>query len=373
MKKLLIATDSFLPRLDGATSFLKEIIPRLEKEYEITVLCPDLGDIKEKFDVKFVRFRPSKFHAEDVILAVPDFSLIRTEVKKADIVWVQGFGTIGTFVFFSARKRNKKIALITHLIEWEIAPKGIKNKLMSSPVNLLVKFIMIRIYNQAKVIMVPSLEIMELLTLLGIRTPKRIVKMGIDTNKFSQPHNKAASKKRIGFSEKDFIIGYIGRLAYVKDLKTIFWAFRRLQKKYSNVKLLIVGGGREELINFFSNKEGITLTGAKDNVVPYYQALDVHVLASLYETANLSTMEAMSCSLPVIATRVGYIREYIKNGKNGYIFQKKDSYALYKKLNLLYNDSKKREEMGQQARKTVVQKFSWEKTVDEIKGVFEEL
>ena len=46
--KLLIASDAFIPRWDGVARFLYEIIPLL-KEYEITVVAPDYGEIENHF------------------------------------------------------------------------------------------------------------------------------------------------------------------------------------------------------------------------------------------------------------------------------------------------------------------------------------
>ncbi|MBD3283212.1 glycosyltransferase, partial [Candidatus Pacearchaeota archaeon] len=106
---------------------------------------------------------------------------------------------------------------------------------------------------------------------------------------------------------------------------------------------------------------------------PYYQAMDVHVLASLSETTSLSTLEAMSCGLPVLATPVGYIKEYIKDLNNGILIKKQDSYFLYRKLEFLMQDSQLRKELGENARQTVVKKFSWEHTVESILKVFDEL
>jgi len=48
MKKLLIATDGFLPRWDGISSFLNELIPRIEDDYQLTVIAPDLGELAPK-------------------------------------------------------------------------------------------------------------------------------------------------------------------------------------------------------------------------------------------------------------------------------------------------------------------------------------
>ena len=169
------------------------------------------------------------------------------------------------------------------------------------------------------------------------------------------------------------MIGHIGRLAHEKDLRTLFRAFRRLKSRYNDVLLLIVGEGREDIKSIFRNKEDVILAGGKDDVVPYYQALDVHALTSLTETANLSTLEAMSCGVAVVATPVGYVKEYVKDKKNGLLFNKKNSFSLYKKLELLKNSPELRKELGKNARKTVMEKFSWKNTVEKIKEVLEGL
>ena len=44
-RRLLITTDNFLPRWDGISRFLSEIIPRLKETYEITVIAPDYGHV----------------------------------------------------------------------------------------------------------------------------------------------------------------------------------------------------------------------------------------------------------------------------------------------------------------------------------------
>ena len=49
-----------------------------------------------------------------------------------------------------------------------------------------------------------------------------------------------------------------------------------------------------------------------------YSAADLFVLPTSYETFSLVCMEAMACSVPVLATRVGGIEDYLEDGVNGY-------------------------------------------------------
>ncbi|MCX8147121.1 MAG: glycosyltransferase, partial [Candidatus Woesearchaeota archaeon] len=72
---------------------------------------------------------------------------------------------------------------------------------------------------------------------------------------------------------------------------------------------------------------------------------------------------------PVIATDVGCIKEYIKDGKNGYLFEKGNYEMLVKKISKLLDNADLRKAIGLMARKTIAVKFSWEKTIRDIKGV----
>ena len=88
-QNLLIATDAFLPRWDGISRFLSEIIPRLSKKYNITILAPDFPGKTEKIDAKVIRFPLVDIELGDIRLAHPKISELKAEIKKADIVWTQ--------------------------------------------------------------------------------------------------------------------------------------------------------------------------------------------------------------------------------------------------------------------------------------------
>jgi glycosyltransferase involved in cell wall biosynthesis len=80
-------------------------------------------------------------------------------------------------------------------------------------------------------------------------------------------------------------------------------------------------------------------------------------------------MEAMSCGLAVVSTKVGNIKNYIKDNYNGIFFKKQDAYQLSKKIEYLLQDKERRISLGQNARKTIVQLYDWKKTAEEIKKV----
>ena len=109
-KRLLIATDNFLPRWDGIARFLSEIIPRLKDKFEITILAPDFGayDAGWGESVRIIKIPIAKMRFGDFNPAKIEYGMIKREVKRADIIFSQTIGPIGFPTILAARKRKKK-------------------------------------------------------------------------------------------------------------------------------------------------------------------------------------------------------------------------------------------------------------------------
>jgi len=374
MKKLLIATDAFLPRWDGISSFLNDTIPHIQDDFELSIVAPNLGKLPVKYKAKIHRFKTLKVRIGDnyyppIVNPFKLFSMIR----KADLVWVQGLAFRGIFSIIFSKILRKKVVFYNHMFEWEVYPSGQGIDLLKVPINLFVKFVSIILYNLCDTIIVPSLEHSELLSIMKIKSKKKVVHLGVNVKHYVPPVSKGDAKKKIGIDPDKFVVGFAGRVSLEKDPKTLYRAYMRFRKIFPGSMLLVAGGGRPDLERLFSKHEDIMFTGLKDDLAPYYQAMDVYVLPSLTETTSLTTMEAMATGLPVVVTPVGFIREYIDDGNNGLLFTKKNSYELYRKLAYLKENEKDRETLGKNARKTIVDKYTWEKTVTNLKKVLLEL
>ena len=374
-KKLLIATDSFLPRWDGVARFLNEIMPKLSDEYEITVIAPKFsGKLKDFKNIRVIRIPLSRIHVGDYIPAKFSIKKIINAVRYADIVWTQTIGPIGMPAILIARFLNKPIVAYIHSIEWDLFSKSIsqKNPFRNS-ISFFTKAATRYLYNKCSLLMVPSLEVAEILNWHRIKTKKRIVHLGTDTLKFSPPEDKSIAKRNIGIDPKHVIIGFSGRIGREKDIVTLYRAFLRLRKLYDKIILLIIGKGVQELRLMLESKKDIIVVEYAEDIVPYLQAMDIYVMPSLTETSSLSTMEAMSCGLAVVSTPVGYIKGYIKNDYNGLFFSKQNSYELSKKLAVLLDDKKLRVKIGENARKTIIEFYNWSKTTNGIEQALKEI
>lgn len=374
MKKLLIATDNFLPRWDGIARFLSEIVPKLSKDYHITILAPDYKGYhavhKDLGNIVVHRFRTFNFQIGDFPPAIPPLRKVKKYVKQADIIWVQTIGPIGYSTARCTKKLNKPLIAFTHSLEWELVSNAITGfflfrKILEKIIKRLVK----RIYNRCNLLIVPSQDTANKIKKAGIKKPMKVVGLGIDIEKFKPTINKAESKRKLKIDPKKIVISYIGRLGREKDLITLYRAFVQLLYKYKNILLLVVGDGIEGYKRMFSRRKEMLYVGPRSDVEKYYQATDIYVLPSLTETTSLTTMEAMACGCTALTTKVGAIPNYLINRYNGMFFPVRNSYVLRKKLEILIDNYKLRERLGTNARRTIKTQHTWGKTVEEIEDI----
>lgn len=365
--RLLITTDNFLPRWDGVARFLNEMMPRL-KGFEITVVAPDYGKIKAR-GFTLIQLPLSKKKFGSYVPAKYDYKKVEEEVKKADLVFNQTLGPIGVAGIRAAKKNSVPCVSFTHSLEWELFPRQIKNNLLKKFMIVFTKRFVRYFYNKCDALIVPSDITAEQLSWHGILTTKRIAQLGVDVQKF-KPGSKTAAREKLGLSKDEYIIGYHGRISNEKNLLKLLRAFIRIE--IPNKKLLIVGDGDESIKKKFRRKD-VTITGMKANVIPYLQVMDIYVLPSFTETTSLSVLEAMATGIPVISSKVGFVADYIRHGKNGFFFKVHNTHDLVKKIGQVHSLSHDELiSLKAAARSTVEKDFNWDSTARKIRKYLKE-
>ena len=171
-------------------------------------------------------------------------------------------------------------------------------------------------------------ELEDIRKLYGILDEKiKVIPPGVNLELF-RPMNKIESKKSLGLYDNNVIL-YVGRIDPIKGLYTLLDSVFNLNDSY-NIKLIIVGGElnkSQDLINLQNytadkNKSHIVdFVGIVDqsNLPIYYNAADLFLLTSYYESFGLSVLESLSCGTPAIVSNVGGLSNLIDNGVNGYL------------------------------------------------------
>ena len=104
----------------------------------------------------------------------------------------------------------------------------------------------------------------------------------------------------------------------------------------------------------------------KTKLKEYLSLCSVFVLPSLFETFGIVLIEAMASGKPVIASNIPGPNEIIQNGYNGFLFEKENHKELTDCLKLLLNDNPLQKKIGENAKKTVEERYTFEKVVEDI-------
>ena len=138
-----------------------------------------------------------------------------------------------------------------------------------------------------------------------------VVPNGINVDDFKRDEEKRKSvRKELGISERQFVIGHVGRFSFEKNHQFLINVFENYRRINVNSRLLLVGDGelRDEFFQLIEEKaleECVIFTGSVDNVQDYYQAMDCFVFPSRYEGFGYVALEAQASGLPcVVSTNV---------------------------------------------------------------------
>jgi glycosyltransferase involved in cell wall biosynthesis len=170
---------------------------------------------------------------------------------------------------------------------------------------------------------------------------------------------------------------WVGRFVPVKDLPTLIGAFSMVLNEFPNADLWLVGEGPlQTRIENQCKRQGVqsnvTFWGfvPNDELDQYYRAADVFVLSSKTENHPIALMEAMSCGRAVIAPDIGWIPKMVNDGADGLLIPPEDPRFLADAVVQCLN---KKEAMGENARRTAVQDFSWGDKAEQMKSIFEKI
>jgi glycosyltransferase involved in cell wall biosynthesis len=211
-----------------------------------------------------------------------------------------------------------------------------------------------------------------------------VIQNGIDTTMF-QPLPESDYEdvmSKIGVSEDEFVLLYLGRLSPEKGIEYAIRAVPKLINSNIPVKLIIAGpfpgsnGKRlEKLTEKLNIGESIKFVGGiKHQYTPlYYNICDIYILPSLRDTSPFTIREAQACGIPVIASEVGGIPDCMIDEGTGILTQPKNVNELSGNITELYNDEKKRKDMGENAREYIKREQSLSKMAKKYEEKFESI
>ncbi|MBT0813050.1 glycosyltransferase [Litoribacter ruber] len=184
-------------------------------------------------------------------------------------------------------------------------------------------------------------------------------------------------RSKFGIIPDDIVIGAVGRfMNQHKRFSDLIEAL--LQVENDRIKLLMVGSGKDEdylksMVEELNLQKKVIFAGYHYDTAPFYKLMDIFCVPSAYEGFGLVAAEAMMHSLPVIATKVGGLKEVIVEGETGFLVSPYSPNLLALKIQYLVENPAQRRRMGEMGCLRAMENFSAERYCKDVEDLYLEL
>jgi glycosyltransferase involved in cell wall biosynthesis len=229
--------------------------------------------------------------------------------------------------------------------------------------------------NQADKIIVISKALQRFYKKYEKGDPDKIEVIYYGLNKFTKSQQDRNLRKKLGYHERNIVFGIIARLNKQKGHTYLLNAFKEVSNRYKDARLLIVGDGelKKELqkkTRYLGLSDFVCFLGHREDIADIYNVFDVFIHPSLWEGFGLVFLEAMSFSLPVIATRVSAIPEIVNDRVTGILVPSKSDIELRKSMIWMIENPEKRTRMGQEGKNRIDLCFPVGKMVEKTLDIY---
>jgi len=204
-----------------------------------------------------------------------------------------------------------------------------------------------------------------------------IVPCGVDLDRF-HPINKDASRLHLGLNG-DKVLLYVGRIESLKGLDLLAHTAAQMQS-VEKVKVLVVGGDdgkNQELDRIKRLTKELNVDHLfefigrvdQEELPSYYNAADVCIVPSFYESFGLAALESMACGTPVVASRVGGLPTVVKHGRTGYLQSWRCPEAFANSVEMIISSQSLRDSMGRAARDQA-ETLGWDSVANQMIDIY---
>jgi glycosyltransferase involved in cell wall biosynthesis len=238
--------------------------------------------------------------------------------------------------------------------------------LVDSQKNFLYKWITKHTLKKTSVLIADCDAVSKIAIRFGF-TKERIIKFpwGIDLQKF-QPGVNNELRNQLGWEDK-FIILSLRSWEKLYGVDVVVKAFVEAAKSEPDLRLLLLGTGSmksviEKFVADNNMHDRIFMGGVinQKDLPDYYQASDLYISASYSDGSSVSLMEALASGLPVLVSDIPGNKEWIDQGRNGWLFKTGSVENLTKSMSEIYKNKAHISQVGIEARKSAEKKANWE-------------
>jgi D-inositol-3-phosphate glycosyltransferase len=198
----------------------------------------------------------------------------------------------------------------------------------------------------------------------------------------AEPGERDRIRRDLGLPADRVICLFVGRLSREKGVMDLLEAWRLLQPSDA---LLVVAGpdmtghawdagapGRA-FVAAHGLGERVLFAGPLNDVAPMIRASDLVVQPSHFEALGLSAIEALACGVPLVASAVGGLLDFVVDGENGRLSPPEDPAALAGRLGPLLSDATERARLAARARASVLEDYDEQIVFGRMRALFDRL
>ncbi|MSU75880.1 glycosyltransferase family 4 protein [Patescibacteria group bacterium] len=366
--KVLIATESYWPNLDGGSVVERNLAHGLaDLGHEVRVVAPSPTgkafvqtdgntDIHRTQSFKL----PGKFGKVGARGSWFPSKLIKDLIDgwQPDIIHIHNPFTIGRAAMKHGRAANVPVVATNHnMPENTLDNLGFLGKLIPNGNARIWKWQM-KFLNQANFVTSPTQTAVDLLLAHGLSVPNKPVSNGVDLKRYNTTISKADVVRKYHLPNKPIVL-YMGRLDAEKRMD-VWLKSAPLIRQQIDAHFLIGGRGGEvaklkRLAAELGVAQHVTFAGSvPEELLPaFYHAGTVFAISSPAELQSLVLLEAMASGLPVAAADAAALPELCKSGRNGYLFMPGNPDSMAKSVTRILQNPAMGKKMGVESRKIV--------------------
>lgn len=379
--RVLVTTPTFFPILGGAELLIKDVLNTWSEEHEVRLLTPCLPEVSRPFWIDSggaapgTRFQVERFEDRVNLLDVRGHRLTRGLIPPMSLSAVR-------VIWSEAHKMGADV-----LVGFFGVPYGLPISIVSAALG--IPYVLVFCGTDVpspRTVRVPFWK--QYLRLAAARATmavyvSRFCYEALNERAFDPLHDgiilggvrhtaspvstldAESLRASLGIKPNDIMLFALQRLGTEKRVDVLIRALASLPAMPRRVKLVIGGQGSEA-----SYLKGLSVQmGVRDDVIftghlgvekdAYYQASDIFVFHSMFETFGQVLAEAMSAGKPVVSVRAGAIPEVVEDGVTGLLAQPLDPVGIAALIAELANDEERRREMGRNGMIRAAELFDW--------------
>ena len=380
--KITVIGQASLDDTHGGATRLRDMINLLNR-LGIEVNLITYSFYSDKFSIEQKRMNPL-LHSTTV--CVPN------NLPK----FLKAFSVLPVFLYAWKSSKNCNLIFTNFRVILSSVPATILSKMFNKPVILdyldvdpmIPDIIYKHIAKNADIVFAITHLLIDKVKIYGCKNAVYVPNF-VDPNIFRiDTEVRKKRREELGIKKDDIVIGYAGAFTYVEGVPVLLQAFKDLRGRYSNIKLAIMGGilwvneddDIPKLVKGMKIEDSVVLIPLQpyEEVPKYLSAFDILCCPKIDCEINrlitpIKIIEYLSMGLPTVASAVGGIPDTIEDGVDGFLVKPGDVKDLEEKLEWIILNPEQAKEMGENGRKTAIEKYSYEAIEDTIKRAIREI